>query len=174
MPVYKMEETKTFETLPPDTMIQVEVEDVTEKWVEGKNGNEGWAKLEFKFLIRGVPTQLEDQYGDLVGSRIWGSVSAKFTDHPNNKLRQWSEALLGSSVNQPGFELDTDVLIGRKCRAATTQYKRQDGTFNHQIGSLYEAIGTASATVIAAPVPAAEPTPSEPVLAMTLDDEPPF
>lgn len=175
-PVFKLEETKTFDVLPSDTMIQVEVEDVTERWVEPSNGREGWMKLEFKFLIRGVPTAMQDQYGNLIGTRIWGSVAAKFTDHPNNKLRQWSEALLGATVNNPGFELDTDVLIGRSCRAATSQYKRRDGSDAHQISDLYEpVIGTAVPSVIPTAPSAAPAVPQTPtVTAMTFDDEPPF
>src|SRR4051812_36110811 len=121
MPVYKMEEAQTFGVLPVDSIVQVEVEEVSERFVEGKNGKEGWNKIEFKFLILDVPTKLQDEFGSLIGTRIWGSVSARFTDHPDNKLRAWAEALLGVSVNEPGFELDTDILVGRKARAVVSQ-----------------------------------------------------
>lgn len=178
MPVYKMEEAQTFGVLPVDTILQVEVEEVTEKFVEGKNGKEGWNKIEFKFLILDVPTSLQDEFGSLIATRIWGSVSARFTDHPDNKLRQWAEALLGVSVNEPGFELDTDILVGRKARAVVSQYTKRDGTAAHQVAALLPAAGqTAAPTVtVAEPAPSVQ---SEPVGVSALsfdggDDDPPF
>lgn len=179
MPVYKMEEAQTFGVLPVDTIIQVEVEELTEKFVEGKDGKDGWSKIEFKFLIRDVPSSLQDEFGSLIGTRIWGSVSARFTDHPDNKLRQWSEALLGISVSDPGFELDTDILVGRKARAVVSQYDKRDGTKAHQVAQLLPAAQTASptVTVAAAPTPTPEATESASVSVLTLDgddDDPPF
>lgn len=150
MPVYKLQEAETFGVLPVDTIIQVEVADITEQEVQGKNGNPNWMKLEFKFRITGVPDVLSDEFGSLVGSHIWGNVSAKFTDHPDNKLRQWSESLLGVSVNQPGFELDTDILVGRKARAVISQYQRKDSTYQHSVATLLSAAGV-SPTVTVAP-----------------------
>jgi hypothetical protein len=119
--------------LPVDTIIEVEVEDVSQREVPGRDGKEGWTKLEFKFLIKSVPTALEDEYGSLVGSRIWGSVGARFTEHPDNKLRQWSEALLNLGSLTVGFELDTDMLIGRRARGQVGQYNKRDGSQQHQI-----------------------------------------
>jgi len=177
-PVYKMEEATTFEVLPVDSIIQVEVEDIEERFVEGKNGKEGWTKLEFKFLITGVPSSLQDQYGSLVGSRIWGSVSARFTTHADNKLRQWAEALLGVSVNEPGFELDTDILKGRKARAVVSQYSKRDGSAAHQVAAILSPSGeTPVVTVAPPPVPPTEENVQEAVGVTALDfgdDEPPF
>lgn len=175
-----MEEAQTFGVLPVDTIVQVEVEEVNEKFVEGKDGKEGWNKIEFKCLILDVPSSLQDEFGSLIGTRIWGSVGARFTDHPDNKLRQWAEALLGVSVSEPGFELDTDVLVGRKARAITSQYTKRDGTKAHQVAALLTAGQTVTPTVtVASPAPTPEPTPQEPVgvSALTLDggdDDPPF
>jgi hypothetical protein len=180
MPVYKLEEATTFETLPVDTIIQVEVEDIEERFVEGKNGKEGWNKLEFKFLITGLPSALQDQYGSLIGSRIWGSVSARFTVHADNKLRQWCEALLGMSVDEPGFELDTDILKTRKARAIISQYTKRDGTAAHQVAGLLSASGSDSPVVTVSPAvvpPTVEKT-QEAIGVTALDfagdDDPPF
>jgi hypothetical protein len=139
MPVYKLEETEATDDwaiLPEDTIVEVEVEDITEREVPGKDGREGWTKLEFRFRINAIPTDLEADYGSLVGSKIWGSVGARFTEHPDNKLRPWAQALLNMGELTVGFELDTDMLIGRKARGITSQYKKRDGSFNHQIGGL--------------------------------------
>lgn len=173
MPVYKMEEAPTFGVLPVDSIIQVEVEEITEKFVEGKNGKDGWTKLEFKFLITGVPSSLQAEYDTCVGSRIWGSVSARFTDHADNKLRQWAEALLGVTVSDPGFELDTDILVGRKARAVVSQYEKRDGSKAHQVAGLL-APGDAAVPVVVSPAVEAVP---EPVGVTALDfgdDDPPF
>jgi len=179
MPVYKMEEATTFETLPVDAIIQVEVEDITEKFVEGKNGKEGWNKLEFKFLITGLPSALQDQYESLIGSRIWGSVSARFTTHDDNKLRQWAEALLGISVNEPGFELDTDILVGRKARGVVSQYTKRDGTAAHQIAGLLSPTGEAPVVTVSPPTTPPTQEKMEEAVGVTAldfsgDDEPPF
>ena len=53
--------------------------------------------------------------GDWEGKRIWGNTSMLFNMHPNCKLRNWAQVLLGEELERD-FELDTDDLIGRKCR----------------------------------------------------------
>lgn len=179
MPVYKMEEAQTFGVLPVDAILQVEVEEITEKFVEGKNGKDGWNKIEFKFLILDVPSALQDEFGSLIGTRIWGSVSARFTDHPDNKLRQWAEALLGVSVNEPGFELDTDILVNRKARAVVSQYTKRDGTAAHQVAALLPAGSTAVSTPTITTSPDPVTPEQEPVGVSAFsfdggDDEPPF
>lgn len=179
MPVYKLEEAESFGVLPVDTIIQVEVAEITERPVPGKNGNPDWMKLEFKFRILGVPDNLSE-HRNLVGSHIWGNVSAKFTDHPDNKLRQWSESLLGVSVNQPGFELDTDILVGRKARAVISQYQRKDLTWQHQVATLLPAGGsptTPSAPAVTVVNNVTTPVAEQGVLAgngWASNDEPPF
>jgi hypothetical protein len=177
MPVYTLQEAETFGVLPVDTIIQVEVADITERPVPGKDGKEGWVKLEFKFRITGVPDALAGEYGSLIDSHLWGSVSAKFTDHPDNKLRQWSESLLGVSVNQPGFELDTDILIGRKARAVISQYQRRDQTFQHQVATLLPAAGVSP--TVTAPTVVNTPEPVQQTLAPVTaangwTEDPPF
>lgn len=135
---FTLEETAggDFLTLPEETVIQVAVETVEEREVPGRDGNPGWTKLSFRFKVLELPTALEAEYGVLIGTPIFGSVSARFTSHPDNKLRQWSEALLNIGELDPGFELDTDMLIGRKARAVTNTYKKKDGTLNHQVKGL--------------------------------------
>lgn len=169
MPVLKLEETadSDWAILPVDSIIDVEVEDISDREVPGRDGKEGWVKLEFKFLIKGVPTHLEAEYGSLVGSRIWGSVSKRLSTHPDNKLRQWAESLLNMGEFPTGFELDTDMLIGRRARAVIVQYKKRDGSFNHQVGGLLPVATTPSTPAGADPWSSAAPSP-------TFTDEPPF
>jgi hypothetical protein len=49
------------------------------------------------------------------GQDIWGDTSTRFNDHPDCRLRAWSEAILGMHL-PPHFKLDTDTLIDRRCR----------------------------------------------------------
>lgn len=178
-----MQEQEEWPVLPPDTIIRVRVEDTRVKDVESDRGN--WQKLEFTFAILGVPD--EERYGSLTGSKIWGSVGFRFTNSPDNKLRQWAEALLGMELGV-GFELDTDLLIGREARAIVSNYERKKVTDPktglpakaHQVDALLPAqgpIGLGQPT--GAPsswgsAPVAEPSPPVSTSTPTLVDEPPF
>jgi hypothetical protein len=159
---FTMEETNSdfeFLTLPDDTIVQVSVDQIELREVPGSNGREGWQKLSFKFKILELPTKLEDEYAALIGSTIWGSVSARFTEHPDNKLRKWAEALLDIGELEPGFELETEMLIGRKARGVVSTYPKKDGGRNHQIAGLL----------------AANPAPQPALVGgFTIDEEPPF
>ena len=151
-----------FLTLPADTIIPVIVDSIEERNVPGKDGGSGWDKLNFRFKILDLPDALQEQYGVLVGSTIFGSVSARLTTHPDNKLRQWSEALLDLGELDSGFELDTDMLVGRKARAVVGLWTRKsDNTVNHQIVGLLPV----------APTPVGGSAASA---ASFFDDEPPF
>jgi hypothetical protein len=155
---FTMEETKTdfeFLTLPDDTIVHVVVDNIELRNVPGKDGGEGWQKLSFKFKLLELPTKIEDEYAPLIGSTLWGSVSARFTEHPDNKLRKWAEALLDIGELEPGFELDTEMLIGRKGRAVISTYMKKDGQRNHQVAGLLPLV-------------------SAPQQAFTIDEEPPF
>lgn len=65
-------------------------------------------RVEFKFLI-------SDPDGVFDGQNIWGETPNKFNSHPECKLRQWTEAILGRDL-PVGYMLDTDSLIGQDCR----------------------------------------------------------
>lgn len=114
-----MEEYEEYPVLPADSIIQVKVEDCSVKEVNGQRGT--WNKLEFTFKIMSVPSP---EYDSLITGKIWGSVPFRFTDSVENKLRQWVEALLGMELSA-GFELDTDLLIGREARAIISNYDKK-------------------------------------------------
>jgi hypothetical protein len=48
------------------------------------------------------------------GQDIWGDTSTRFNSHPECRLKQWSEAILGMHL-APHFRLDTDMLLDRHC-----------------------------------------------------------
>lgn len=122
----KMEEQEEFLTLPGDSIINVKVEKAEVREVPGRKGN--WEKLELTFKVLGVQVIGDgspvEQYASVIGSRIWGGCGFRLTDHPDNKLRQWVEALLGMEI-AVGFELDTDYLVGREARAITGLFEKR-------------------------------------------------
>jgi hypothetical protein len=128
-----LEESEVFLELPADSVAFVKVEDVAIKEVDGSKGP--WTKIEFKFKILDVilvgDGSPREKYASVAGSHIWGSTAFRLTDNPENKLRQWAEALLNMEL-APGFELDTDFLIGRQCRAVTSTYQKR--TINPRTG----------------------------------------
>lgn len=130
------QEAEEFLTLPEDTVIQVAVSEVTDRDVPPSNGREGWTSLSFRFKILEIPSHLGDKFDVLIGQTIFGSVGSKLTTHPDNKCRQWVEALLDIEV-EGGFELDTDVLVGRKARAVIGNYTKKESTVvNHKVKGL--------------------------------------
>jgi hypothetical protein len=131
-----------YDVLPEDTIIGVQVADIRPKDVPARNGREGWTKLEFKFLIQDIPTDLlsrGDGFRELLGTHIWGSTGMRLTTHVDNRLRQWAEALLNIGTLDEGFELDTDLLIGRNARAVVSNYTKNNGSSAHQVGALLPA-----------------------------------
>lgn len=126
-----------FPVLPEGSIIHTRVEDVVEREVNGKNGT--WKKLEFTFKITDIQTTGDgsptEKYESLVGSKIWGSCPFRFVNSPDNRLKQFVEAILGMTVDV-GFELDTDLLVGKKVRAITNQYDKK--TINSATGKPFK------------------------------------
>jgi len=175
-------EQQDFSVVPVDSILLLKIEEITVQTVTGgKNGD--WEKLNFKFKVLDIQAtgdgSSKDGYSDLIGGIIYGSVPFKLTTHPENKLRQWVEAIFGMELPE-GFELDTDLLEGKTVRGITSQYqtKKTDAAGNpftrHQVDSL---LSYGSVPVGSVP-PAAKPDPwaAEAKLAATstYTDEPPF
>lgn len=164
-----MTEAPEFVTFPANSILFLRVDEITVREVQGKKGS--WEKLEFKFKILGVQAVGDDSLTvedcePAIGGPIWGGVSATLTDNPENKLRQWTEAILGMELNV-GFELDTDLLIGRDVRGITGTYQKKTGFVGHQIDAL---LPKGSATI-------PESKPAAPAAAANdpwATDEPPF
>jgi hypothetical protein len=83
----------------------VSVELKTKPFNDEKTG-EPVKKFEFKFKI-------DDPDHD--GQMIWGETSTRLNNHPENRLHNWSEALLGQRL-PPHYKLNTDDLQDRDCR----------------------------------------------------------
>jgi hypothetical protein len=128
MPKIIAEEHKDFQLLPPDSILYLRVADLEVRDVERRNGG-SWQKLEFTFDVTGIQ-RIGDgsnpaNYGEVVGSKIWGSCPFKLTDSPDNRLKRWIEAILGLEITA-GFELDTDYLLKRECRGISSTYDKRN------------------------------------------------
>lgn len=141
---FKVDEQKSYPTLPDDSVLHVKVEKIDIRTVKGQRGD--WDKLEFEFKVLGVLKAGDgshiSNYDALIGESIYGSVSARFTDSPENKARLWAEALFGRTL-ELGFELDTDWLIRRECKAVTSTWEKKSINpatgqpfIGHQVASL--------------------------------------
>lgn len=196
MAVIKMEEFQEFPTLPVETILHLKVDSTSVREVKSERGN--WSKLEFKFKILGIQASGDgsplDQYDVMIGQHIWGSVPFKFNDSPENKLKQWVEALLGMEVGI-GFELETELLENKQCRGITGQYEKRNidprtgkPFKSHQIDSLLPVGGQplqhgggwGASAMPAAPQPLADPwaapaaVATAPAASSVWGEEPPF
>lgn len=129
MPKLVMTEAEEWPVLPPDTIIGVRVNNTKVETIQGSKGD--WEKLSFEFEIVSAP----DPHGDQVGGRIWGDVPFRLTEHVDNRLRQWVEALFGIELSA-GFELDTDMLNGREAKAIVANYDRRSSGKGHKVDAL--------------------------------------
>lgn len=69
--------------------------------------------------------------GAYLGEVLRGDTRPEYTTRADNKVRQWSEALLNREMSV-GEELDTDMLIGLPCIvtiAHAEPRKKADGTY---------------------------------------------
>ena len=121
-----VEEQKDFTLLPVDSILNLKVDEVEIREVPGRNGT--WEKVEIKFKVLGIQAVGDgspvEGYEDVIAGPIWGSVPFRLTDSPENKLRQWAEAILGMDLGL-GYELDTDHFLSRECRGITSQYDKK-------------------------------------------------
>lgn len=115
MPTYTLrelteEEKKREKPVPGDLYLDAEVLQVNERTLpfEDDKGNPVKA-LEFKFKV------LDEEYR---GKWLTGEVRAEFTTSRRCQLRDWVQELFQQEL-QADFRLDTDMLIGKKCRVHT-------------------------------------------------------
>lgn len=133
-----LEEAPEYSVLPPDSIVLLTIKEVVVK--EVNTGGRPWDKLEFTFNIDGIQVTGDgspvENYQSAIGSVIWGSVPFRLTDTAENKLRLWSEAILGMELGI-GFELDTDYFVGRKVRGLIGNYDKK--SINPATGKPFKA-----------------------------------
>jgi hypothetical protein len=137
----QMEDYVEYPVLPADSIIHATITEVALKDVPGRDGRDGWTKCEVTFRIDGIQILGDGStditpYESLIDTKIWGSVPFRFVNSPENRLKQWVEAIFGMEVGV-GFELDTDLFLGKKVRAITTTYDKK--TTNPRTGQPFKA-----------------------------------
>lgn len=157
----KLEEAPEFDVFPEETVIEVSITEHEIREFDGQNGP--WEKLNIKFEVERV---YDPSLKHMEGMTIYGGVPFRFTDHEDNLLRQWTEAILGVDELGVGFELDTDDFDGRRVRAITGTYTKKGTTqVRHTVEHLLPLVDDGAA--IGAGV---APAPAQ----TQIDDEIPF
>lgn len=130
---------KEFALMAEDSLHEVSVTGIKQKVLPAKGDRPEKTMLDFEFTIK-TPGEWENK-------RIWGSVALWFSMSPNCRLRNWVQSILGAEL-EPGYELDTDDLIGRNARI-TVQYRHGAGAYEgrtfQQVGDVLPSRTVASA-----------------------------
>lgn len=94
---------------------------VVEKPFEDDDGNKV-KKVEFKFTLM-------DPDGKQDGLNLWGETPVRFNTHPDCRLRNWAQAMLGQEL-PAGFNLDLDMLLNTEVRTIIgyKEWDKTDGT----------------------------------------------
>lgn len=144
-----LEEAQEFAVLPADSIVDLKIEEVNVRDNARPDGTT-WQSLDFRFKILGIQATGDGSpvsaYDSLVTQDIYGGAGFRLTDHAENKLRQWCEAIFQMPLEK-GFELDTDMLAGRRVRGVTTQYKTKVGYDRHKVDSLLPKAGESGPAV---------------------------
>jgi hypothetical protein len=116
------EEKKMERPVPGDLYLDAEVVKVEERKLpfQDRQGNDLF-NLEFTFKI------LDEEY---YGKWLRGEVRAEFKLSDRCQLRDWVQELFQQEL-QEGFSLDTDMLVGKRCRVRTfvkSWKDKNDGT----------------------------------------------
>jgi hypothetical protein len=107
---FTLEETNYAGLIEEGSVYRAKLVDISEKtWTPREPGKEPNTRVEFRFKL------ITDDDDPHDGEDIWGNTSDKFVDHPNCKLKSWSEAILGMKI-PPGYNLETDHLLSRECQ----------------------------------------------------------
>lgn len=116
-------------TIPEDTILRAALVEVNEKTIEWKDKRTGEDKsadlLEWWWEI--TDDRVED--GLYKGRRIKGECNAKITNHPGNRFRNWSEALLGRELGVGQGVDPQDDLVGLSADITVKhrEFQRQNG-----------------------------------------------
>lgn len=95
-------------TLPRDSIHRARLVSITSRDVTNSSTNKTSTWLRFTWEITVPGDGLGYEY---IGRRVSGECFAKMSNRDGNKLREWSEAILGREI-PVGMTVDTDDLVG--------------------------------------------------------------
>lgn len=118
MPTFELEESD-YKPIPEDEILGAELLSVkvVEKTWKDDDGNP-IRKVQFRF-------QIQEDGSTWDGTTIIGETGTTFNTHPGCKLRNWAEALANTQF-PAGYRLDTDILLGMRCRIIVGQKPQKD------------------------------------------------
>jgi hypothetical protein len=125
MPVYEDNgSSETYALIEEHEVLVLEVIEVSEDTSFYKN-DDGTDKknVVFKFRV------MEGEHNDRL---LWGRTPTTWSSSDKCKLRQWAEQILNRKI-AAGEALNTDDLVGRRCRGVVGVSNKQDGTQSNKI-----------------------------------------
>lgn len=109
-------------TVPEDTIIRCQLVEIKPKMINWNDKQTGEAKsrqmLEFWWQVK-APERFSAR-------KLKGECDAKLTNHPDNRFRQWAEALLDRQI-PVGMGIDTDDIVGLTADVTVRHEKSKDG-----------------------------------------------
>jgi hypothetical protein len=107
---FELEESDFAGYIPDGDHIRGTITNIKQKeagFIDDTTGQKA-KRVEFTLVLGGFDSNGIDQ----TGTKIWGETPQKFNTHPDNKLRNWSEAALGRLL-PPKYRLNTDELLNK-------------------------------------------------------------
>lgn len=122
MPVYELEESNYNGPIADGTWLNAEVHDIDEIEETDRQTGDKKKKVAIYFVV-------SDPDSEYDGQKIRGKAPKWFSNHPDCKLYNWTQAILGVDELPPGFRLNTDELKDLDCKILVGAYEftRDDG-----------------------------------------------
>lgn len=79
------------------------------------------------------------------GRKVWGTNVPSFNKNPDNRNFQWTLVLLGQSDLEPGFRVDFDNLVGRRCRIMVNKRSYEKNGVTKWVNEVVEMMPSRSA-----------------------------
>lgn len=131
-------------TIPEDTIVRARLDEVKEEHIEFtyKRGEKKGQKGSFDKLVWWWEvTDKEAGEGLYEGRRIKGECDAKLTNHPGNRFRNWSEAILGRELPVgTGVDPEED-LVGLVADITVKHRNLDDGRTFEEVDEVMSAGG---------------------------------
>lgn len=129
---------RTFDAIPEDTIVHVEVVSVTmeEKPVAWQNGPNDTHRISFHFIVT---------EGEYANRHLWGNTSTWFSKDARCKFRIWVQELLGVDVLPVDYKINIDNFAGTKARVLVGNKTKTDGTITDFAKDLLRAPSAAGA-----------------------------